>query len=51
MCRNQECTQQANCLCSTTPTPEIPVTGMGTTIAGIGIIAGGILLLLLGLVF
>ncbi len=50
-CRNPECTEQANCSCSIQPTPEIPVTGTGTTLVGIGIIVGGILLLLLGLAF
>ncbi len=50
-CRNPDCVEQPNCACYFVPTPKVPVTGMGTTVAGIAIIAGGILLLLLGLLF
>jgi hypothetical protein len=53
-CRNNECTEQTNCSCTVaqaTPTPEIPVTGTGTTLLGLGVIVGGILLLILGLAF
>lgn len=50
-CRNQQCTEQPNCACYFVPTPKVPVTGTGTTIAGIAVIAGGIFLLLLGLSF
>lgn len=49
MCRNPECTEQPNCACYFVPTPEVPVTGAGATILGIGVIAGGIILLLLGM--
>lgn len=50
-CRNPQCTEQSSCSCTATPTPEVPVTGLGSTLAGVGVIAGGIFLLLLGLVF
>lgn len=51
MCRNPECSEQPNCACYFVPTPQVPVTGSGTTLIGIGVIAGGIILLLLGLAF
>jgi len=49
MCRNPQCTEQPNCACYFVPTPEVPVTGAGTTLIGIGVIAGGIILLLVGM--
>lgn len=49
-CRNPQCTEQPNCACYFVPTPKVPVTGTGTTIVGVAVVAGGIILLLLGLV-
>lgn len=50
-CRNPQCTEQPNCSCYFVPTPKVPVTGTGTTLMGIGVIAGGIILLILGIAF
>ncbi len=64
-CRNASCTSQTNCACptptptpggptptpTTPPTPQVPVSGSGPTVLGASVIAGGLLILLLGLVF
>lgn len=64
-CRNPSCTSQTNCVCltptptpggptptpTTPPTPQVPVSGNGPSVLGASVIAGGIFLLLLGLVF
>ncbi len=52
-CRNPSCTTQANCSCEVAQapqqTPRVPVSGTGPSILGASIIAGGLLILLLGL--
>lgn len=50
-CRNPSCTSQADCVCvvaQAQPTPKVPVSGSGTSVLGASIIAGGLLILLLG---
>lgn len=51
MCRNPNCTAQTDCVCvvaAAQPTPKIPVSGSGPSILGASILAGGLLILLLG---
>lgn len=65
-CRNPSCTSQSSCNCpqptatpGTTvqstptgiPTPKVPVAGSGPSVMGVSVIAGGLLLILLGLAF
>ncbi|MFC1626737.1 hypothetical protein ACFL1P_00870 [Patescibacteria group bacterium] len=56
MCRNPSCTAEADCSCTEElppppDTPQIPVSGAGPGVIGLAVIAGGALLLLLGLAF
>ncbi len=53
VCRNPSCSESATCQCAVAaaPTPRIPVAGTGPTVLGASIIMGGMLLLLLGLLF
>jgi len=62
VCRNPSCSTSPNCVCqtptpgptptpTTPPTPQVPVSGTGPTVLGASVIAGGVFLLLLGLVF
>ncbi len=52
-CRNPSCTTQTNCSCEVAqapqPTPKVPVSGTGPSVLGASVIAGGLLILLLGL--
>lgn len=53
VCRNPSCSEEADCLCeeiAIVPTPKIPVSG-APSVMGVTTIAGGLLLLLLGLLF
>jgi hypothetical protein len=51
LCRNPSCTEKASCQCAiaAAPTPKTPVAGTGPSILGASVIAGGFLLVLLGL--
>jgi hypothetical protein len=53
VCRNPSCVGNANCQCdiAASPTPKVPVAGTGPSVLGATAIAGGFLLLLLGLLF
>ncbi len=53
VCRNPSCSESASCQCqvAASPTPRIPVAGTGPTVLGASVIMGGMLLLLLGLLF
>lgn len=48
VCRNATCSESATCSCAA-PTPKVPVAGTGPSVLGASIIAGGFLILLLGL--
>ena len=49
-CRNPSCSEKTTCQCEVAaPTPQTPVAGTGPTVLGASIVAGGFLLVLLGL--
>lgn len=50
VCRNPSCSESSSCQCEVAvPLPQTPVAGTGPSILGASVIAGGFLLVLLGL--